>query len=334
MKININYPLKKNNTFGLDVIADEFIEFQSVEQLCDIFKYIKNRKWYVLGGGSNTLFIDDFHGVIIHSVAKELEVVSQDINSVTVRVGAGVNWDDFVSWSIDNGYYGIENLSLIPGSIGASPVQNIGAYGVEAKDFITRVECYIPSKNSVLVLNNEQCEFGYRDSVFKNNLKNDAIVLNVDYTLSRDFNPNLSYGNISLIVNDLGENITAKQLRNHIIKIRKDKLPDTDILGNCGSYFKNPIVSQKTADLLSSQYPNMPHYDDKNGVKIPAGWLIEQCGWKGKSIGQASVHKNQALVIVNLGYAKPQEIVNIASMIIADVEIKFKIKIEPELNYI
>lgn len=334
MKININYPLKKHNTFGLNIIADEFVEFHSLKELRDIFKYIKKRKWYVLGGGSNTLFVDDFHGVVIHGADKCIEVVGEDDNSVTVRVSAGVNWDDFVSWSVENGFYGIENLSLIPGCVGASPVQNIGAYGVEAKDFITRVEFYIPSSDSVSVLNNSQCRFGYRDSIFKNDLRNDAIVLNVDYTLSMFFKPNLSYGNLSSVLDGLEENLTAKQLRDAIIKIREDKLPNPDILGNCGSFFKNPIVTQQVAASLLAMYPNMPHYDDVNGVKIPAGWLIEQCGWKGKSLGQAAVHENQALVIVNLGYAKPKEIIDIADNIIADVEIKFNIKIEPELNYI
>lgn len=333
MKINIQFPLKKHNTFRLDVVADEFIEFDSLEQLKKIFIHVDKQKWYILGGGSNTLFTKNFEGVIIHPIAKDISIVHHDEKSVTINAMAGVVWDDFVKWCVDRDFYGAENLSHIPGSVGASAVQNIGAYGVEAKDIITEVEVYLPKEDKVVVYSNSQCEFEYRDSIFKNNLKNNAVVLSINFVLSKFFAPNISYGNLSELL-DKQQPITAKSLRETIIKIRDEKLPDTKILGNGGSFFKNPVVEKTIADSLLEQYPYMPHYNDKNGVKIPAAWLIEQCGWKGKAIGEAAIHENQALVIVNLGYAKPEDIILLSKRVINDVKSKFGIDIYPEINIV
>ena len=333
MKIQHNFSLVNHNTFKMNVSTKEFIEYNDVNDIIDIFAHIENGKFYVLGGGSNTLFTRNFCGTIICPTDKAITVRHQDDDKVVVNVKAGAIWDEFVDWSVENGFYGAENLSHIPGMVGASPVQNIGAYGVEVKDIISNVEFYNISLGRVENYSNEDCQFGYRDSIFKKQLRGNVVVLSVDFTLSKVFTPNLSYGNISEELLDT-TNITAKIVRDTIISIRTAKLPDPDVVGNGGSFFKNPIVSVDIADNIKMQYPNMPSYSDVNGVKIPAGWLIEQCGWKGKAVGKAAVHHNQALVLINLGGAGPEEIVSLADSIIKDVKQKFNIEIYPEINFI
>lgn len=333
MDIKTNFSLEKYNTFGLDVIADNFAEFSNLDELRFIFKQINERKWYVLGGGSNTLFVKDYDGVIIHPMSNKIKIVCQDELSVRVLVDAGVIWDDFVAWSVENGFYGAENLSYIPGCVGASPVQNVGAYGVEAKDIISCVEIYLPHLDKVSIYTNQECKFGYRDSVFKNELKNKTVILRVEFVLQKKFKPNLSYGNISMLFGE-NEEITAHKLRNKIVKVRKEKLPDPNEIGNGGSFFKNPIVNKYLAQKLLECFPTMTQYEDAKGVKIPAGWLIEHCGWKGKCMGRAAVHGMQALVLVNMGGATPDEIVALSERIICDVRDKFGVSIEPEINFI
>ncbi len=333
MKIKIDYQLKRYNTFGMNVIANEFVEYKTLTDLQKIFATYSPKKWYVLGGGSNTLFTKNYEGLIIHSVAKNIELVSQDSDSLLVKADAGVVWDDFVAWCVNHNYFGAENLSYIPGSVGASPVQNIGAYGVEAKDIIHSVVFYLPEENRIEEFSAKQCEFGYRDSIFKKALRGKIIVLNVTYKLSKHFTANLSYGNLSNMLS-AAQDLNAHDVRDCVISVRKEKLPDPQIMGNGGSFFKNPVVSKEFAENLMTLYPAMPYYNDTKGIKIPAGWLIEQCGWKGKKVGNVGVHERQALVIVNLGYARPQEIVDISNNIISDVKEKFGIDIYPEVNFV
>ena len=317
----------------MDVSASKFVEYDNIDDVVEIFSNIKNTKWYVLGGGSNTLFTKDFDGLIIHPTNQTIAIKQSDDHQVVVNVGAGVEWDMFIEWSVDNGFYGAENLSHIPGLVGASPVQNIGAYGVEVKDIISNVEFYNIDLGKIDNFSNSDCQFGYRDSIFKNSLRNNIVVLSVDFTLSKIFSPKLSYGNISSELCDIND-LTAKNVRDVIISIRSAKLPDPEVIGNGGSFFKNPIVSESIANQIKDKYPDMPSYGDKNGVKIPAGWLIEQCGWKGKGVGNAAIHHNQALVLINTGNAKPEEIIHLSNLVIEDVKHKFGIDIHPEINFI
>ena len=333
MKIQSDFSLLNYNTFRMDVSASKFVEYDNIDDVVEIFSNIKNTKWYVLGGGSNTLFTKDFDGLIIHPTNQTIAIKQSDDHQVVVNVGAGVEWDMFIEWSVDNGFYGAENLSHIPGLVGASPVQNIGAYGVEVKDIISNVEFYNIDLGKIDNFSNSDCQFGYRDSIFKNSLRNNIVVLSVDFTLSKIFSPKLSYGNISSELCDIND-LTAKNVRDVIISIRSAKLPDPEVIGNGVSFFKNPIVSESIANQIKDKYPDMPSYGDKNGVKIPAGWLIEQCGWKGKGVGNAAIHHNQALVLINTGNAKPEEIIHLSNLVIEDVKHKFGIDIHPEINFI
>lgn len=321
------------NTFHLDVRADEYAEFSGVEELREILRESGSDKWYVLSGGSNTLFCGDYHGLVLHPVSKAVEVLEENDETVLVKADAGMVWDDFVKYAVDHGWYGLENLSIIPGMVGAAPVQNIGAYGVEAKDTIERVEAYLVEEDSVITLDNEQCMFGYRDSVFKNELKNKTVVLSVVFRLSRKFDPVLKYGDLAALAGEPGT-FGAADLRDIIIKVRESKLPDHNIIGNGGSFFKNPVVSAEYAREIKERYPDMPHYEDKKGVKIPAGWLIERAGWKGHRRGDAGVYEKQALVLVNHGSASPKDIIMLANDIIGDVRQKFGVIIAPEINMI
>ena len=333
MKIIKNKTLKAMNTFHLDVRADEYAEFSGVGDLREILRESASDKWYVLSGGSNTLFCGDYHGLVLHPVSKDIAVVEEDDSRVLVRVAAGMVWDDFVVYAVEKGWYGIENLSIIPGMVGAAPVQNIGAYGVEAKDAIDSVEVYLTDEEKVLTLHNQECMFGYRDSIFKNELKDRAIVLSVVFRLNKKFEPVLKYGDLAALAGEPGS-FGAKELRDIIIKVRESKLPDHNMIGNGGSFFKNPVVSSDYAREILEKNPGMPHYEDKKGVKIPAGWLIEQAGWKGHRRGDAGVYEKQALVLVNHGTASPKEIIMLANDIIDDVRQKFGVIIAPEINMI
>lgn len=304
------------------------MEFRTAE---DLDKISFEGRWYVLGGGSNTLFTTDFDGLILHPVSDKIEVIERSDDFVMVRAEAGVVWDDFVKYCVGNQYYGAENLSWIPGSVGASPVQNIGAYGSEAKDIICRVDYYDIAQRCVNSISGAECEFGYRDSIFKNALRDRVVVLSVVYRLSKTFTPNVRYGNISA---ELDEHLplTAELLRNTIVKIRKAKLPDPEVIGSGGSFFKNPIVTQEKFDKIVACYPRMPFYGDSKGVKIPAGWLIDTAGWKGFRDGAVGVHCEQALVLVNYGGGSGEDVIALALRIIADVEEKFGIVLSPEIN--
>lgn len=272
------------------------------------------------------LFTRDFDGTILHSAIRGIEV-----NGDLVRVGAGVVWDEFVEWTVQNGWSGVENLSLIPGEVGASAVQNIGAYGVEAKDVIERVECIDLTDGSSRVFTNAECKYSYRQSIFKNEVRGRYAVTYVTYRLSRTFTPRLDYGNIRASLSADTE-VTPRLVRDTIIGIRRAKLPDPDVQGNAGSFFMNPVVSRDQFLQIQAQYPQMPYYEVEGGVKIPAGWMIEQCGWKGKALGKAAVHDRQALVLVNLGGATGTDILRLCNAIRQSVNEKFNIDIHPEVN--
>ena len=287
-----------------------------------------------IGGGSNLVFTNDFAGTILHSCIKGKEVTDYT-DYVIVKTGSGENWDEFVAWCIDNEYYGLENLSLIPGEVGASAVQNIGAYGSEVKDFITEVETINLSTGERHLFSANECQYAYRHSIFKDELKGQFAITHVSFKLTKSFCPNISYGALQASLNEKGiTNPTAQDVRKTVIEVRSQKLPDPSVLGNAGSFFMNPVISEEHFFKLKTCYPNIPNYPTNNGIKIPAGWLIEQCGWKGKRVGNAGVYEKQALVLVNHGGADGNEIKNLAQTIANDIEQKFGISLRPEANFI
>ncbi len=332
MKDLKNYSLKLHNTFGIDAKCSRFVEFAHEEE---VVKFVTGGEltepFFVLGGGANILFTKDFNGTILHSAIKD---VHRDDN--LLRFGSGVEWDSVVSYAVENGLYGSENLSIIPGDVGASAVQNIGAYGVEVKDLITAVEAVDLKTGEKVVFENSDCEYGYRQSKFKNEWKGRYFITYVTYRFEKEFRPKLEYGNILSYLESHGKNKpTAQELRNAIIEIRNSKLPDTKVLGNGGSFFINPIVGRAKFEELRKDYPDMPHYTiDEEHEKIPAGWLIEKCGWKGKSLGRAGVYEKQALVLVNRGGATGAEILELCNRICHDVYERFGVEIYPEVNII
>lgn len=337
MKITKDYSLLPHNTFGMDVKASLFIEYGSVEELKDLFRRyaLKDARWLHIGAGSNLLFTGDYPGIILHSCIRGFEVVSEDAEAVIVRVGAGEVWDDFVAYAVSNEWYGAENLSLIPGEVGASAVQNIGAYGVEAKDLIVEVETIEVATGKERVFRNEECGYAYRESVFKLSLKRRHVLTHVSFRLKKSPSYHLDYGNVRAELEKRGCELSLANVRQTIIDIRKAKLPDPKIQGNAGSFFMNPIVPRAQFEALLQTYPLMPHYEvDADRVKIPAAWMIDRCGWKGKQSGRAGVHDKQALVLVNLGGATGHEIIQLAEEIRNSVLMKFGISISPEVNYI
>ena len=349
MKDIQNYSLKEHNTFGIDAKCRRFIEFEDDDEAVEVAKILRESAipYIIIGGGSNLLLTKDFDGIVVRSGIKghyfeESGVRSQEPGDgsqetvVRMTCGSGEVWDDMVATSIKAGYYGMENLSLIPGDVGASAVQNIGAYGVEAKDLIVSVEAVEIATGQVVTISGKDCGYGYRQSKFKQEWKNRYLITHVTYQLSTSFQPHLDYGNIRQELERRGiQKPTAQQLREVIIDIRNAKLPDPKIEGNAGSFFMNPIVPKDKYETLAAQYPTMPHYEvDGSYEKIPAGWMIEQCGWKGKSLGRAGVHDKQALVLVNRGGATGAEIVALCDAIRQDVKTKFDIDIHPEVNII
>ena len=336
MKIFRDYSLLPHNTFGMDVKASVFIEYASVEELKEVLSlYVKDNQWLHIGKGSNLLFIGDYSGIILHSAIKGYEVIHEDTNEVVVRVGAGEVWDDFVAMTVENEWYGAENLSLIPGEVGASAVQNIGAYGVEAKDLIVGVEAIEVSTGKESIFKNEECGYAYRESVFKSLLKYQYLVTHVSYRLKKTPCYHLDYGNIRLELEKQKARLTLANVRQAIISIREAKLPDPKLQGNAGSFFMNPVISRKHFEALLVDYPLMPHYEvDAESIKIPAAWMIDQCGWKGKRLGRAGVHDKQALVLVNLGGAVGAEVIALSEAIQKSVYEKFGINILPEVNFI
>lgn len=335
MKDIRNYDLTSHNTFGIKAHCRRFVEFDSVTELQGVLSQLtpSDEPLLIVGGGSNLLLTSDFDGTVLHSAILGMEI-SDDLDQVFVRVGSGESWDDFVGKCVEKGWHGVENLSLIPGEVGASAVQNIGAYGVEAKDVIYEVEAVRIEDGETVKFRNVDCGYAYRQSRFKDELAGKYIITYVTYCLIKVFKPHLDYGNIRAELQKRNiETPTAKQLREIIIDIRKAKLPDPAVTGNAGSFFKNPIVDKSKYLELSELYPSMPHYTiDEHNEKIPAGWLIEQCGWKGKALGRAGVHAKQALVLVNLGGATGQDVLNLCNTIMNDVENKFGIKLVPEVN--
>ena len=334
MKEYKDYSLLGHNTFGMDVKAKRYVEYDSEEELRALIPTLEGKVLHI-GGGSNLLFKGDFDGTVLHSAIKGIQVYLGigENDEVVVRVGAGEVWDDFVAWAVSNGYGGVENLSLIPGEVGASAVQNIGAYGVEAKDVIAKVEAIDLQSGAFRSFGVDECGYAYRQSLFKNELKGRYAITHVTYRLQKHPQLRLDYGNLLAVLSGK-ENITVEYVRQAIIDIRNAKLPDPKVLGNAGSFFMNPVVSREKFLALQKDYPQMPFYEVEGGVKIPAGWMIDQCGWKGKSLGRAAVHDKQALVLVNLGGATSDEIVTLCETICRDVREKFGIDIHPEVNLI
>ena len=337
MKDFYDFNLKEHNTFGIDVKCRRFIEFESVEELLQIVNSLTDadKPLMVLGGGSNMLFTADYEGTVLHSAIKGHVAVQTD-EGIMLRCGSGEVWDDIVSLCVSNRMYGAENLSLIPGDVGASAVQNIGAYGAEAKDILLKVEAVDLQTGKMCEFTNEECEYAYRKSKFKGEWRNRFVITYVTYKLSEVFCPCLDYGNIRAELEKRNIKVpTAEQLRNVIIDIRNEKLPDPKVEGNAGSFFMNPVVPKAKYEELVARFGNVPHYSvDDNNEKIPAGWMIDQCGWKGKSLGKAGVHSRQALVLVNRGGAEGKDIVALCDAIKRDVKDKFGIDIVPEVNII
>ena len=337
MKELYNCSLLPYNTFGMDVKASRFVEYASVEELRGLWNAEREAVARALhiGGGSNLLFASDYEGLILHSAIKEYTVVKETEEEVEVRVGAGEVWDDFVAYTVANGWYGAENLSLIPGEVGASAVQNIGAYGVEAKDLIVSVDTFGLETGEERRFMREECRYAYRESVFKQELKGKYAVTFVTYRLKKHPVFHLEYGNIRAELEKQGCQVDLENVRRIIIAIRQAKLPDPKVLGNAGSFFMNPVVPKMQFEALLAQYPDMPHYPvDDAHVKIPAGWMIDRCGWKGKRVGHAGVHEKQALVLVNCGGATGKEVMHLAEEIVASVRERFGVTIRPEVNYI
>jgi len=336
LEVRENVDLKDYNTFGVSVLGRYFVESDEVKALAD---FVRGQTWdpelvLVLGGGSNFLFTGDFPGVVFYPVMKGIEVVEEDQACVYVRVGSGELWDDFVCWAVEQGYGGVENLSLIPGHVGATPVQNIGAYGMEVGNVIERVEAIHLQSGRVELVRAAACRFGYRDSVFKNEWKNQFLVTHVTFRLAKEPVFNVSYGSLREEVERLGE-LSLNHVREAVIRIRNQKLPDVRLLPNAGSFFKNPLMRREQVERLRKQYPTLPVYPlDEDYVKVAAGWLIEAAGWKGRALGRAAVHDKQALVLVNRGGATGEEIARLANEVKNAVFMAFGVWLEPEVNII
>lgn len=334
MEIKENYSLKEYNTFGIDVRCRYFVESDCEEELLEL---VASYEWnpqelVILGGGSNFLFTEDFDGTVFYPLMKGIEIIREEADVVYVRVGAGEVWDDLVAWSVEHQYGGIENLSLIPGHVGAAPVQNVGAYGMEAGESIVEVEAIDLEKALRTVIDAADCRFAYRDSIFKREWKNRFIITRVVFALSKKPCFRLGYGSIKAELEKLGGEVNLQNIRKAVITIRNAKLPDVKVLPNAGSFFKNPVVNRELAANLLQQYPDMPVYEvEEEKSKLAAGWMIEQCGWKGKRLGNAGVHDKQALVLVNYGEADGTAITRLANEIKKSVFMKFGVWIEPEV---
>ena len=316
----------------MDVRADSLIDWASTDELKNALLDI-SKPILMIGGGSNLLFMGDFKGTVLHSTISSIDIIASTDKDVHVKVGAGVVWDDFVAWCSINGFWGVENLSAIPGEVGASAVQNIGAYGVEAKDVIDTVQTICLADGSERDFSNKECNYAYRQSIFKNELKGQYAVAYVIFSLSKVAQPKLGYGALGQEVERLG-GPTLANIRQAVISIRESKLPDPKVLGNAGSFFMNPVISEQEFNIIRSNYPDVPSYPAPGGVKVPAGWLIEKSGWKGRSLGPAAVYEKQALVLVNKGGATGADVKRLADTIIEDVKQKFGISLSTEVNYI
>lgn len=334
LAIRHDHSLRALNTFGIDAKAAAYLRVNDVDALRavrdDLALFALPR--LILGGGSNLLLTRDFDGLVLHMASKGMALSGEDENSFIVTVQAGENWHTFVQWTLAQGLPGLENLSLIPGSVGASPIQNIGAYGAELAEFFHSLKAYDFRTGEVITLSRSACRFAYRDSIFKHELRDWAVILEVSFVLPRRWQPNLRYAELAaeLQAHDISQP-SAKDISDAVIAIRSRKLPDPAKIGNAGSFFKNPVISHERHTALLAQYPQLISYPQADGgFKLAAGWLIDQCGWKGKSIGEAGVHDQQALVLVNLGGATGRQILELASRIQSDVERRFGVRLEPE----
>lgn len=337
MNIQQNISLKPYNTFGIDVQAKYFASFQSIDELKEFINYKQtaNRK-LVLGGGSNILFTKNYNGLILKNDIKGIELIKEDEHYVYVRVGAGENWHQFVLYCLQYNFAGVENLSLIPGNVGASPMQNIGAYGVEIKDVFYDLEALHIKDKRLHTFSLNDCEFGYRESVFKKKYKDQFVITSVTFRLHKQPAFNTSYGAINKELESMGVNqLSIQAISQAVINIRSSKLPDWKIIGNAGSFFKNPIIKDQQFQKLKKNFPGIIAFPSTKGfTKLAAGWLIEQCGWKGHREGDAGCYPKQALVIVNYGNAKGEEIYNLSKKIIQSVKHKFGVQLEREVNLV
>ncbi|MDO9340176.1 MAG: UDP-N-acetylmuramate dehydrogenase [Bacteroidales bacterium] len=336
MKIFRDISLSKYNTFDFDYRANCLILPKTEDEAISLFRgeISWEKPLLIMGSGSNILFTSDFKGTILCPEIGGIKIEEQDQENVLISAGAGVNWDNLVEWTVNKGFGGLENLSLIPGLVGATPVQNIGAYGVEVKDTIEKVRAVSIEDGSITEFNNNDCRFEYRNSIFKGEVKGKYLVTRVYYKLTVNPLLNLNYGSLKEEVNKLGS-LTLKNVRRAVINIRRRKLPDPEVIGNAGSFFKNPVVSSSAAEIIKKSYPQMTAYEDQSwGIKLAAGWLIDQCGWKGKRIGDAGVHDKQALVLVNHGKATGKEIYDLSEAIKKSVREKFGVELEREVEVV
>jgi len=337
MEIQQNFSLKKHNTFGIEAKAKQFVAVHSTDELKVILEENKTQKKFILGGGSNMLLTKDIDALVIHIDLKGKKIIKENEDFVWVESQAGENWHEFVLWTIDQNFGGLENMSLIPGNVGTTPVQNIGAYGTEIKDTFVSCEAMTIENQEMKTFLKEDCHFGYRESVFKNVAKNQYVITSVVFKLTKhNHKINISYGDITaeLAKNNI-TNPNLKDVSNAVIAIRQSKLPDPKELGNSGSFFKNPILLKSDFEKIHQQFPEMKYFDiSETEVKVPAGWLIEQAGFKGKRFGDAGIHKNQALVLVNYGNATGQEILDVSKNIQETIFKTFGIHIEAEVNVI
>ncbi len=330
--IENNTSLLGRNTFRMDVCAKVWVEYNSVDELRQLLQQYKGEPLLPIGVGSNLLFTQDYHGVLLHSGMRRARALDEDADSVAIEAEAGIVLDELIAQVVDMGLGGLENLSHIPGEVGASAVQNVGAYGVEAKDVILRVNTIEVATGKERTFENAECRYGYRDSIFKNELRGKYIVTSVVYRLEKHPTLHLDYGNLRARVE---EPYSLQKVRDAVIRIRREKLPEVTDMGSAGSFFKNPFIPKEQCDALLATYPTMPHYAAGDQVKVPAAWLIEQCGCKGKQIGGAQVYEKQPLVIVNAtGNATPQEVIQLAASVCDSVQKRFGITISPEVNYI
>ncbi len=335
--IQSDFSLKNFNTFGIEAKAKQFVAVQSLSELEAILKEHKDKKKFILGGGSNMLLTQDIDGLVVHVDLKGKNIVQENDDWVWVECQAGENWHEFVLWTLSQNYGGLENMSLIPGNVGTTPVQNIGAYGAEIKDTMISCEAIKIDTFEIKTFLNKDCHFGYRESIFKQEAKDQYIITSVVFQLTkRNHKINTAYGDIQAELANHGiENPTIKDVSNAVIAIRQSKLPDPKELGNSGSFFKNPILLKIDFEKIHAQFPEMKYYEvSETEVKVPAGWLIEQAGFKGKRFGDAGIHKNQALVLVNYGNATGQEILAVSKDIQKTIFEKFGIHIEAEVNVI
>jgi UDP-N-acetylmuramate dehydrogenase len=332
MNIAENISLRSYNTFGIDATARYFATFANQDQLAELLDFTPAPP-LILGGGSNVLFTRDIDGLVLKNEIAGIELVHEDEEHVYVKVGAGEVWHSFVQYCLGRGWAGVENLSLIPGSVGAAPMQNIGAYGVEIRDVFHELEAYSIEEHKVYTFTCNDCEFGYRESIFKGKYKDQMIILNVTFRLNKAPVFHTSYGDIRQQLEKMGVNeLSIRAVSEAVIHIRQSKLPDPKQIGNAGSFFKNPTVSKEKFEELQVRYPAIVAYPRPVGIKLAAGWLIEQCGWKGFRRGDAGCHAKQALVLVNYGNATGREIYDLSEEILHSVEEKFGVRLEREVN--